>query len=111
MKTKTIDGQGIFVEWEHVSREDMNGIPLGYKVKYNASDVNSSGIVAVDYNAKFTTLAGLIPISTYIIDVCAFTIAGAGPCLRTQSTTGISGKFLILTFGFLISPLSQNPTS
>ena len=95
MKTKSMGGQSIFVEWEHVALEDMNGVPLGYKVKFNSSDGKSSGTVSVNYKNRMNTLTGLRPMTTYIIDVCAFTEAGTGPCLRSSNTTGTSGKIFL----------------
>ena len=46
----------------------------------------------------------LIPDTLYIVDVCAFTSVGVGPCIRSFNKTLFSGMFSlkIISFCFLI---------
>ena len=60
------------------------------------SDGNGhAGNVTVGYPTTSATLTDLIPITTYVIDVCELTLPGPGPCQHLQVTTNPSRKFLI----------------
>eukprot|EP00794_Sanderia_malayensis_P015286 gene15286-16863_t len=79
-------GFSIIVYWKNIAQRAWNGIPVGTVVEY--SDNNGhSGTVSVAFPKSYAVINNLVPVTTYIIDVCQATAVGKGPCQRTQSTT------------------------
>ena len=84
----------VIVAWSNLLQNEWNGKPIGYEVRYN--DLNGNfGNETVLFPVSSSTLQGLIPLTTYIIEVCAYTKEGTGPCQKVDATTLPSGKFIV----------------
>ena len=84
----------IIVAWSNLLQREWNGKPIGYEVRYSDSNGNV-GNETVFFPVSSCTLQGLIPLTTYVIEVCAYTKEGAGPCQKVGATTLPSGKFIV----------------
>ena len=84
----------IIVAWSNLQQWQWNGKPLGYSVRYSVLYGHAKN-QTVFFPERVCTLQTLIPRTTYVIEVCAFTIGGTGPCQRVDATTLPSGEFLI----------------
>ena len=69
----------------------MNGHLIGYRIRYAQNDGNSYKESIAD-QTRHTKLIGLSPMTHYRIDVCGYTSAGTGPCIRGMNITGKSRK-------------------
>ena len=82
----------LFVAWEPLPDDQVNGILLGYKVTYrrrkeiHARKQNTSIIL------NFTILAGLDKFTAYDVNVSAFTRVGNGPEANITASTDQDGK-------------------
>ncbi|XP_057300554.1 uncharacterized protein LOC130633709 isoform X2 [Hydractinia symbiolongicarpus] len=83
-----IDATSIYVQWSGVDMDDMNGDPLGYNVYFN-DGYNTKKAIS-PFSPPHVILNGLHPVTTYVIDVCAFNAVGEGPCEATEVTTKLS---------------------
>ena len=91
---KSPTGFTAVIEWIHIPQYMWNGVPVGTLVKFDDGN-GHTGNVTVAFPTTSATLTHLIPITTYVIDVCELTSPGPGPCQRLQVTTNPSRKFLI----------------
>lgn len=83
-----ISSFSIYVSWNHIRYEDMNGELLGYRVMYWAqSDSNNIMNVSVTYPNASSLLTDLNDQETYTIHVSAFNSAGNGPSQKTEART------------------------
>ena len=83
----------VIVEWSNLIQKEWNGNPIGYEVRYN--DLNGNfGNETVLFPVSSSTLQGLTPSTTYVIEVCAYTMEGVGPCQKVDATTLPSGTFI-----------------
>ncbi|XP_065061575.1 uncharacterized protein LOC135688582 isoform X2 [Rhopilema esculentum] len=74
------------VNWENLEQNQWNGNPVGTLIIY----VDLKGQKAnqtVPFPESFAKIGDLHPMTAYLIDVCAVTRKGAGPCRRVQATT------------------------
>ena len=90
------NGEGpfkVFVEWIRVERDDMNGVPLGYKIYSYLNNIlqNTS---SVNYYTQSIIIGNLIPGTRYVFEVCAFNKLGNGPCDKAIAVTLNSRKLL-----------------
>ncbi|XP_057300557.1 uncharacterized protein LOC130633755 isoform X2 [Hydractinia symbiolongicarpus] len=83
-----IDATSIYVQWSGVDMDDMNGDPLGYNVYFN--DGYNTNKAISPFSPPHIILNGLHPVTTYVIDVCAFNAVGEGPCEATGVTSKLS---------------------
>ena len=92
----------LFVEWAHPPRQSWNGIIAGYKVDIKSDDGSYSKSVNVDGTVVNIKVNGLSPDRLYIVDVCASTSIGIGPCIRSYNETFVSSNYsdLFLNFCF-----------
>lgn len=81
----------LFVAWEPLPNDQVNGILLGYKVLYrkhgcnHTSEKNTSTI-------KFITLETLEKFTSYDVEVLAFTRVGDGPKANVTVLTDQDGE-------------------
>ena len=87
----------LFVEWTHPPRQSWNGIIAGYKVDIRSDDGSYSKSVNVDGTVVNMNVNGLSPDRLYIVDVCASTSVGTGPCIRSYNKTFVSSELLSLS--------------
>ena len=80
------------MEWDGVDRDDMNGVPLGYKIKYFLHGILQN-ITVVNYTTTSVVIKKLIPSSSYVLEVCAYNKIGNGPCDKSIAVTLNSRKF------------------
>ncbi|XP_065061366.1 uncharacterized protein LOC135688444 isoform X2 [Rhopilema esculentum] len=80
----------LFVEWTHPPRHSWNGIIAGYKVDIKSDDGSFSQSLNVDGTMVNMNVNGLSPDRLYIVDVCASTSVGTGPCIRSYNKTFVS---------------------
>ena len=83
----------IFIEWTHPPVHSWNGIIKGYKVKIKSENGAYMKTMDITGDGIFTNVDQLTPDTMYIVDVCAFTSVGVGPCLRSLNRTFVSRKF------------------
>eukprot|EP00795_Rhopilema_esculentum_P007218 gene7217-12900_t len=80
----------LFVEWTHPPKHSWNGIIAGYKVDIKSDDGSFSQSLNVDGTMVNMNVNGLSPDRLYIVDVCASTSVGTGPCIRSYNKTFVS---------------------
>ncbi|XP_065060769.1 uncharacterized protein LOC135688019 isoform X3 [Rhopilema esculentum] len=80
----------LFVEWTHPPWHSWNGIIAGYKVDIKSDDGSFSQSLNVDGTMVNMNVNGLSPDRLYIVDVCASTSVGTGPCIRSYNETFVS---------------------
>ena len=76
----------------HPPTYSWNGVIKGYTLKIKEDNIVHTTQTTMNGNTVSYTLNQLIPDTLYIVDVCAFTSAGTGPCLRSFNKTFASGK-------------------
>ena len=76
----------------HPPTNSWNGVIKGYILKIREENIVNATQITVNGNMVSYSLSQLIPDTLYIVDVCAFTSAGTGPCLRSFNKTLVSGK-------------------
>ena len=81
----------IIVAWTNLPQEQWNGQPIGALIKYT-DGIGHEGNKTVSFPTISIVLQNLVPATTYVLDVCALTTPGAGPCQRVQATTTPSRK-------------------
>ena len=81
----------IIVEWTNLPQEQWNGQPIGTLIKYTDGKGHERN-KTVSFPSISIVLQDLVPVTTYVLDVCALTAPGAGPCQRVQATTTPSRK-------------------
>ena len=82
----------VIVNWENLKQNQWNGNPIGILINY----VDLKGHKAnqtVPFPESSATFGNLQPLTTYLIDVCAVTRKGTGPCQRVQATTLATREF------------------
>ena len=82
----------MFIQWSPPPVSGRNGVMKGYKVIIKSENGAYTNLVNANGDDVFTTIDQLIPDTLYIVDVCAFTTAGVGPCIRAFNKTLVSGK-------------------
>ena len=70
-----VTSSSITVQWGPVDCADRNGDITGYSVQYGSKTVSVSG----DSSGGMYVISGLMPSTTYSIQVAAETSAGTGP--------------------------------
>ena len=90
-----VTSSSITVRWGQVDCIHRNGDITGYSVQYGSETVSVSG----DSSGGMYVISGLMPSTTYSIQVAAETSAGTGPysAAINQLTDGMVKKSLILT--------------
>ena len=83
-----ISSTSIYIEWQGLNMEDLNGELLGYHIYYNNGLVTHNITTSNVQNKEIT---GLYSSTTFVIDVCAYNSAEEGPCETTDVTTLPSG--------------------
>ena len=101
MTGKSPTGFTAIIEWIHISQYEWNGVPVGTLVKFDDGS-GHTGNVTITFPTASATITDLIPITTYVFDVCELTSLGPGPCQRLQITTKPSRKYLMAMSCFLI---------
>lgn len=76
-----ISSTGIYVNWEHIPKEFVNGHLLGYQIFYQVADATESSewfnkTVAATENG--TTITDLRKFTNYAVQVAGFTGVGTG---------------------------------
>ena len=85
---------GITVQWGPVDCIHRNGAITGYSVQYGRETVSVSG----DSSGGMYVISGLMPSTTYSIQVAAQTSAGTGPCSTAIDQTTSSEICTVLRF-------------
>ena len=81
----------LIVTWSHLSKQNLNGEPLGYKVTYHPVGLKRNvNIVIVNYT-NTTELANLSAFTMYIINVSALSSGGVGPGNTAKARTDDAG--------------------
>ena len=93
VNVNSTSGFTVIVDWVHISQEYWNGRPVGTLIKYDNTQ-GHNGSVSIIYPQSSIILSHLVPVSTYVIDVCEMTSPGVGPCQRVQASTLPSRKCL-----------------
>ena len=93
MSVLTMSAFSVFIEWTHPPSDSWNGNIKGYKVKLKSEDGAYTKSIDVNGGGVYANVDALTPDTLYIVDVCAFTSAGVGPCLRSFNRTFVSRKF------------------
>ena len=75
VRVSAVSSAAIRVQWEAVPCIDQNGDITGYSVQYGSETVSVSG----DSSGGMYVISGLMPSTTYSIQVAAVTCAGTGP--------------------------------
>ena len=94
----------ITVQWGPVDCIHRNGDITGYSVQYVSENVSVSG----DSSGGMYVISGLMPSTTYSIQVAANNSAGTGPYSRTilNQTAGIICMVLLFYLYLFLIPLS-----
>ena len=74
VSVSALNSTAITVQWEAVPCIDRNGDITGYSVRYGSETVSVSG----DSSGGMYVISGLMPSTTYSIQVAAETSAGTG---------------------------------
>lgn len=94
MSVLPMNGFSMFIEWTRPPSDAWNGILKGYHVKIKSEDNSYMKSININGDVVYTNIDDLIPDTLYIVDVCAYTAAGIGPCLRSFNRTHVSRKSL-----------------
>ena len=74
VSASALNSTAITVQWEAVPCIDQNGYITGYSVQYGSETMSVSG----DFSGGMYVISGLMPSTTYSIQVAAETSAGTG---------------------------------
>ena len=77
---------------------------MGYKVVIKSQNGAYTRLINTEGDDAYINVDQLIPDTLYIVDVCAFTSVGVGPCIRSFNKTLVSGmlSLKIISFCFLL---------
>lgn len=81
----------LFVAWEPLPQDHVNGILLGYKVRYRKHGYNHTRGKNTSTN-RFITLETLEKFTAYDVEVLAFTCVGDGPKANVTIFTDQDGE-------------------
>ena len=81
----------LFVAWEPLPQDHVNGILLGYKVRYRKHGYNHTSEKNTSTN-RFITLETLEKFTAYDVEVLAFTCVGDGPKANVTIFTDQDGE-------------------
>ena len=74
---------------------------MGYKVVIKSQNGAYTRLINTEGDDAYINVDQLIPDTIYIVDVCAFTSVGVGPCIRSFNKTLVSGMVIKTVFSFL----------
>ena len=84
--------RSLAVKWSHVPKEQFQGKPYGYNIRYYPEDVESDiNFVTLNYTTNVTTLINLTVYTMYVINVSAVSSGGIGPANTVKARTGSEG--------------------
>ena len=101
----------VHVTWVPVKAEDMNGVPLGYRVYAYLSGVLVSTTTVQFELDSATVTSGLEPSTAYVFTACAFNSMGDGPCDACVAVTADSSKNLFLLILLTTQPVHDVRTT
>lgn len=92
LRAHNTSSTSLFVTWEFLPNDRVNGILLGYKLlykKYGPTNVSEQNATTT---MNFTVLTGLEKFTIYDVKVLAFTRVGDGPEAVVTETTDEDGE-------------------
>ncbi len=83
----------IFLRWDSPPPESRNGLILGFSITLTNDDDESVITYMAQSNEYEVTIENLVPYTTYVCTILAFTAIGNGPSSQSvMVTTSESGK-------------------
>ena len=92
LRAHNTSSTSLFVTWEPVPNDHVNGILLGFKLFYKKYGPNNASTQNATTTMNFTVLTGLEKFTIYEVKVLAFTRLGDGPEAAVAATTDEDGE-------------------
>lgn len=92
LRAHNMSSTSLFVAWDPLPEDQVNGILLGYKVTYSKHREIHARKQNISTILNITILSGLDKFTAYDVHVSAFTRIGNGPEANVTAFTDQDGK-------------------